>query len=414
MSKPSKKILATAYALNPFKGSEDGMGWHFINQIAKNHHVVAITRKNNQSKIQQYMVENPTPLYANITFLYFDLPYFLRFWKKGSRGAMLYFYLWQLTMPLFILKKKVGFDIAHNLNFHNDWTPSFLWVFGKPLAWGPVGHHPKIPKDYILPLGGKKAFFKDRLRWALKHFFWKLDPFLKLCKHKASVIFAMNSSVQHVLKLKDKIQIMPSVASEKIENNLQERTGFQVLSVGRFVPLKGFDVCICAFAQFYNSLDQKEKEQASLVLIGDGPQKEALKQLAKQLEIAHVTTFIDWIERAKLKEYYQSSRVFLFPSHEGAGMVVSEALSYGLPVIAFDNEGPGEFITHECGKKIPYTNYKQSIKAFGLALKDYFENDALWHKASKQAQIRFAYRFDWNVRGEQLKEAYETLIVVND
>ena len=407
MSEPSKKILATAYALNPYKGSEDGMGWHFINQIAQNYPIVAVTRKNNQPKIAQYMLENPNQRYANITFLYFDLPYWLRFWKKGSRGAMLYFYLWQLTMPLFIKTKRVSFDIAHNLNFHNDWTPSFLWVFGKPLVWGPVGHHPKIPKEYILPMGGKKAFLKDRLRWGLKHFFWKLDPFLKLCKHKASVIFAMNSSVEKVLKVKDKIQIMPSVASEKVGLNIHEREGFQVLSVGRFVPLKGFDVCIRAFAHYYKNVDQNEREKASLVLIGDGPQKEALIQLTEQLQIRHVTTFIDWIERAKLKEYYQRSRVFLFPSHEGAGMVVSEAMSYGLPVIAFDNEGPGEFITHECGKKIPYTNYEQSIEAFGRALKDYAEDDTLWLQASKQAQIRFAQCFEWDVRGKQLKVVYE-------
>ena len=41
---------------------------------------------------------------------------------------------------------------AYNLNFHNDWTPTFLWVFKKPLVWGPVGHHPKVPKEYILPV----------------------------------------------------------------------------------------------------------------------------------------------------------------------------------------------------------------------------------------------------------------------
>ena len=41
--------------------------------------------------------------------------------------------------------------------------------------------------------------------------------------------------------------------------------------------------------------------------------------------------------------------LFSFPSHEGAGMVVAEAMSFGLPVVCLNNEGPGEFITTNCG-----------------------------------------------------------------
>ena len=41
---PKKTILATAYAINPYKGSEDGMGWNFVLQIAKFNRVIALTR----------------------------------------------------------------------------------------------------------------------------------------------------------------------------------------------------------------------------------------------------------------------------------------------------------------------------------------------------------------------------------
>ena len=160
-----KTILATAYALNPLKGSEDGMGWNFVCQAARYNQVIAVTRKNNRQHIEKYMLQHPEPLYQNLKFLYYDLPYFLRFWKRGGRGAMLYYYLWQVFMPIFIKARKVRFDLAHNLNFHNDWTPSLLWVLGKPMVWGPVGHHPKIPKGYILPVYGRRAYLKDRATW---------------------------------------------------------------------------------------------------------------------------------------------------------------------------------------------------------------------------------------------------------
>ncbi|MBL0191812.1 MAG: hypothetical protein IPQ18_10845 [Saprospiraceae bacterium] len=79
---PKKTILATAYAINPYKGSEDGMGWNFILQIAKFNRVIAITRENNQEQIEKYILENPDPSYQNIRFLYFDLPFWMRFWKR--------------------------------------------------------------------------------------------------------------------------------------------------------------------------------------------------------------------------------------------------------------------------------------------------------------------------------------------
>ena len=121
-----KRVVATAYAINPFKGSEDAMGWNFVMQIARFHQVYAITRENNRTHIEQYMQMNPDSRYQNINFLYFDLPYWMRFWKKGGRGAMLYYLMWQRGVVGFIRQQNIEFDLVHNLNFHNDWTPSFL------------------------------------------------------------------------------------------------------------------------------------------------------------------------------------------------------------------------------------------------------------------------------------------------
>lgn len=88
-----KTILATAYAINPYKGSEDATGWNFVYQAAHYQKVIAITRENNEQWISKFMNEFPDPVYKNIRFLYYDLPYWMRFWKKGSRGALIYFYL---------------------------------------------------------------------------------------------------------------------------------------------------------------------------------------------------------------------------------------------------------------------------------------------------------------------------------
>ena len=83
-----RKILVSTYAVNPYKGSEDGMGWNYISQVARFNKVIAITRKNNRPHIESFIKESPNKLYENMEFLYFDTPYWTRFWKRGGRGAM--------------------------------------------------------------------------------------------------------------------------------------------------------------------------------------------------------------------------------------------------------------------------------------------------------------------------------------
>lgn len=404
-------VLASAYAINPYKGSEDGMGWNFILQISRYQKVIAITRENNKEHIESYIKNYPAVDVKNITFLYYDLPYFLRFWKRGSRGAMLYYYLWQLSMPLFIHSKSLRFDLVHNLNFHNDWTPSLLWILGKPLIWGPVGHHPKIPKQFLLNVYGWKAYLKDRATWVLKLAFWNLDPLLKICKTKASVILAMNSSVEKCLKVrKEKIKILPSVASETVANYKNTSNEFNILSVGRLVPLKGFDVTIHSFIKFYHAAPDLLKTLLKLTIVGSGPEQPYLEKICKQNGVSKSVKFINWVERSDLANIYQNASVFLFPSHEGAGMVVAEALSYGLPVICFDNVGPGEFVDKYCSYTVKYSSYEQSIDAFAHHLSQ-LHNDSSKHEEMKRnAKLRFEKNFSWNNRGDRLQQIYHQVL----
>lgn len=406
-----KTILVTAYAVNPYKGSEDGMGWNMIVQIAKFQKVIAITRENNRDWIEKYLKENDIPEAQHIRFEYFDWPYYLRFWKKKGRGALLYFYLWQLGVALWIRGKKWSFDIVHNLNFHNDWTPSFLWILRKPFVWGPIGHHPLIPFEFLKKYGWKTVL-SNRLKWLAKQLFWRLDPFLFITKTKARVIFTMNSSVSEKLRFDSQKMIpLPSVGSEKtVDFHFNKNKSFTVLSVGRLVSLKGFDVTINSFATFYNKLSAEDQPFAQLIIVGSGPLENQLRALAKSENIEQAITFIPWLEREHLDKIYQRSKVFLFPSHEGAGMVVAEALSYGLPVLCFENCGPGELIDEDCGFIIPYQKYKMAIAEFSECLMRLFYDRVLLEDLSRQAYEKHAKAFNWDIKGPVFKAIYDKIL----
>jgi len=100
--------------------------------------------------------------------------------------------------------------------------------------------------------------------------------------------------------------------------------------------------------------------------------------------------------------------LFLFPSHEGAGMVVAEAMSTDMPVLCWNNFGPGE-ITHPDSKlKVNYSdNYQNGINEFAEKLQQLFSDNDFYKQEQILAHQRFQSLLKWNVRGEQLREMYD-------
>ncbi|PCJ94033.1 MAG: hypothetical protein COA50_12795 [Flavobacteriaceae bacterium] len=407
----NKTILATTYAVNPYKGSEDAMGWNFVCQIARFNKVIAITRKNNQVHIERYMHDNFKEYYKNIQFLYFDLPLWQRFWKRGSKGAMLYFWLWQRQIISFVRKQNIHFDIVHNVNFHNDWTPSYLWKLKKPFVWGPIGHHPRIPSQYLKPYK-IRYWIKDRLTWLVKQLFWNASISLKKTIKKADFIFCMNSSVAIALNLNNnELAVMPSVASEDFGCDFtKQKKKFTIISAGRLVPLKGYDLSILAFASFLKELPINERNNCELIIIGKGPELSYYKELSVINGVSEFVKFENWMERKDLMQLFKEASVFLFPSHEGAGMVVSEALSFGLPVVCLDNCGPGEFINDSCGFTIPIQEYSKTVRALGDAISKMYQDPKLRLELGKNARQLYEEKFHWNRRGELLDAVYSNIL----
>ena len=394
-----KTILITAYAVDPYKGSEDTMGWHMILQAARYNRIVAVTRKINRLNIERYIQEHPEDkeLWRNMRFLYFDWP--------GYYG-------WQLMLIPWLWMERDGFDIVHNLNVQHDWTPTFLWMLGKPLVWGQIGHQPQIPKQFLLPVYGWKAYLKDRLRWAFKQFCWHADPFLWLARKKAARIICMNSEAVKRLHLRNNYILHPSVATPETYYHEEEKEKFRVLSVGRFLPVKGFDLTIRSFARFFHSLMPAHQSKVQLVLAGSGPLKSFLMELVKQEQIEPAVVFIEWLPQGKVAALYRLASVFLYPSHEAAGRAVPEAMSYNLPVVCLQNCGPGEFIHPQSTLAVPAEQYDATVTALSEKLKDLYLRPSLYSKEKYLSMHRYWQLFRWNVRGEMLRKVYEEVGVV--
>ncbi len=113
-------------------------------------------------------------------------------------------------------------------------------------------------------------------------------------------------------------------------------------ALGRLVPVKGFDVLIRAFGRSAASLPDWD-----LVVMGDGPLRQALEELVSRLGLRSRVSFTGYVRDvtaalATLDMFCMASR------SEGLGLSLLEAMSCGLPVVSTDcPTGPREFITHE-------------------------------------------------------------------
>lgn len=100
-----------------------------------------------------------------------------------------------------------------------------------------------------------------------------------------------------------------------------------VLAVGQIIPRKGYDILIKAM--------QHVKIDCQVIIVGGKPTKE-LVDLINTSKLRNVK-FIDFLTKEELKEYYYAADIFIHPTREDIwGLVVNEALAYGLPVITTD------------------------------------------------------------------------------
>ena len=120
-----KTLLISAYGCEPLKGSEPGVGWNWVLQMAKNNKLHVITRSNNEKSIKEHL---PLNIAKNITFHYYDTnPFFLKL-KNKEKGLYFYYLCWQLGI-IKVINKLINnhdFDFSIHLTFGSIWLPTFL------------------------------------------------------------------------------------------------------------------------------------------------------------------------------------------------------------------------------------------------------------------------------------------------
>jgi glycosyltransferase involved in cell wall biosynthesis len=123
--------------------------------------------------------------------------------------------------------------------------------------------------------------------------------------------------------------------------------GVVFLFVGRLIPLKGVQELLTGWAQFRT---QAGEQEATLLLVGDGPQRSELERYCQTQKIAGVR-FAGLVDYDGLAPYYRCADAFVMPTLEDNwSLVVPEAMACGLPILCSQYNGCWpELVTPENG-----------------------------------------------------------------
>lgn len=405
------RVLISAYACEPGQGSEPGGGWHWVCQIGRFEECWVITRMNNRPAIEKALAANPMP---GVHFVYYDLPRWARFWKRGKTAVRLYYYLWQMGVYRLAkeLHREFNFSLVHHLTFANYWLPSFLPLLPVPFIWGPVGGAESAPRAF------RKSFsLRGRLYEALRDTargLSELNPFVRVTARRAVASFAVTPETAERLTALGcrNVDVASQVALSLEEMSLlrkipARRAGtFRVFSIGRLLHWKGFELGIRAFAEFHDLFPDSE-----YWLIGNGPEKKRWVRLADKLGVAKSVIFLDTLPRTELLKSIDKCDVLLHPSlHDSGGWVTMEAMAAGRPVICLDLGGPALQVTTATGIKISATSPEQVIRDIVIALERIATDVSGRVLLGQAGRARIEQEFNWQKLGDRMAVVYTRLL----
>lgn len=402
------KVLLSVYACEPGSGSEPGVGWNCLKQMAQCHEVWAITLASNRASIDRAHSEDRMP--ASVHWVYFDLPGGLFCRGQGGRWWHLHYYLWQIGAYLVArrLHRAIQFDLVHHVTFVNYWMPSLLPLLPVPFVWGPVGGGESTPPPFYKTFSYRARLYEHLRNIVRRMSHW--DPFVRLTAKRAQLALATTpDTAQRMRDLGSRcVEILSesALSSEEISRLalLPARQGgpFRLISIGNLLHLKGFHLALMAFREV--SLEYPESEYW---LVGDGPERGNLEALAVRLGVGDRSHFWGRLPRQETLKKLSDCDVLVHPTlHDSGGWVCLEAMAAGRPVVCLDLGGPALQVTPETGVRVPAIAPEQAVRDMAETIKQLAADPEGRRQMGVAGQARIAKEFSWQARGKVLQTLY--------
>ena len=396
-------------------GSEPGMAWNWVSNLAKFCELYIITEGEFKEKIEDVV---PTLEQGkNMHFYYNPVSDEIRkmCWNQGDWRFYKYYKEWQWKTYLIAkdICLKQNIDVLHQLNMIGFREPGYLWKLSKetdiPFVWGPIGGLKQFPTAYLQGAGLKMKLF-NRLKNFLNIWQLKNDKRVSEAFETAKLLVSSIPDSYNAIKRYKGLGsiVIPETGcflSEDISMDRFDEKEFHVMWVGKFDFRKQLPLALKAIAMTSNP-------NIILEVYGSGSDEQvaAAKEYAETLGIKNKIVWHGNQSNDIVMNAMRKTQLFFFTSvSEDTSTVVLEAVSNRLPVLCFNACGMAAVIDENVGRKIPLTTPSQSVQDFATILNELDDNRDLLKQMSencKQRQIELS----WDEKAKTMVGWYERIV----
>ena len=373
-------VLINAYAISPNWGSEPGMGWNWVINLAKYCNLHIITEGEWKDDIESAV--QTLPQKDHLHFYYNPLPDKIRrmCWNQGDWRFYWCYHKWQkrtLTIARQICKEQ-RIDVIHQLNMVGFREPGCLWkIKNIPYVWGPFCGCSPVSLPFIKD-AGYKIFWKFLIKNIISQLQIRFQPNVIHAIKRADILLTPHADIKSLIGrlynkepfLLQETGIKGDCVPPKIFSHSEKKT-FDILWVGRFIFTKRLDIALKTIARL------KHIQNLRFHIVGSGLNNEDVfyKRMADQLDISSICIWHGALPNDQVQIIMQNVDIFFFTSiSEATSTVVLEAIQNRCPIVCHNACGFGPLINDKIGRKIQVVSPQSSIKQFAEVIENLYNN----------------------------------------
>jgi glycosyltransferase involved in cell wall biosynthesis len=219
-------------------------------------------------------------------------------------------------------------------------------------------------------------------------------------RHAAAIIAASSQTYSEFAEYRDKLFFVPEPGVARSlcygdSRSPEPGAKLELIFVGGLVPRKACDLALRAAAPLLRS------DLARFAVVGDGPERHRLEQLARSLGIEKAVSFCGWLSHAEVLKRLRYADLFVFPSlrDNGAG-VVFEALGTGCVPVVADFGGPGDIVHPEVGYKVALTTENDVVAQMERILTELAHNRDRVEQLRRQGMAYVRECLTWDAKAQ--------------
>lgn len=370
-----KKVLLSAYACSPFRGSEPGNGWSWATHVAAlGYEVWCFTNVEDRKEILEAAQQAGL---QNLHFVFVELPFGIddKFLDTASKKIYFHYLVWQKAAAKIAIRlhKQIQFDIAHHVTFGSLQQGSFIWkLSGAKKIFGPVGggqHALPLLKEYF-----GKSWKTELMRHKISSLGLKFSSNFRNTVLKSDYVLVTNTDTLNMALAvkgsdKNKILFVPDTAVPKVMEDIEPVIRYadeklKLVWVGRMLPRKGLNLVLHALSKLPPHVNY------SLSIVGGGECFPLMDRWIEQYGVDRKKlNILGQIPFFEVVDEYKKADVFIFCSlRDSFGAQLTEAMAFGLPVIALNIHGVTLGVPDNCGIKITPQTREQTVQHIADAI----------------------------------------------